>query len=128
MHYVFIFLGQAVLLCSCILAFFLNYSIFLNTTLNSPLTQTICGNLKVCVYQLLFASCMYIPHSFAYDGAQTVQGHLGRVHPVHKRYMSFLGHNYLYSCSEICWLSHSCRIFLPLDLAGYFLAGFHLIL
>ncbi|XP_042987729.1 UDP-N-acetylglucosamine transporter UGNT1 isoform X6 [Carya illinoinensis] len=36
----------AVLLCSCILAFFLNYSIFLNTTLNSALTQTICGNLK----------------------------------------------------------------------------------
>ncbi|XP_022636570.1 nucleotide-sugar uncharacterized transporter 3 isoform X2 [Vigna radiata var. radiata] len=35
-----------VLLCSCILAFFLNYSIFLNTTLNSALTQTICGNLK----------------------------------------------------------------------------------
>ncbi|XP_057510534.1 UDP-N-acetylglucosamine transporter UGNT1-like [Actinidia eriantha] len=31
---------------SCILAFFLNYSIFLNTTLNSALTQTICGNLK----------------------------------------------------------------------------------
>lgn len=42
-------LMQAVLLCSCILAFFLNYSIFLNTTLNSALTQTICGNLKVCV-------------------------------------------------------------------------------
>ncbi|WVZ20393.1 hypothetical protein V8G54_007715 [Vigna mungo] len=37
-----------VLLFSCILAFFLNYSIFLNTTLNSALTQTICGNLKVC--------------------------------------------------------------------------------
>ncbi|XP_042059954.1 UDP-N-acetylglucosamine transporter UGNT1-like isoform X1 [Salvia splendens] len=36
----------AVLLFSCILAFFLNYSIFLNTTLNSALTQTICGNLK----------------------------------------------------------------------------------
>ncbi|XP_057776483.1 UDP-N-acetylglucosamine transporter UGNT1-like [Salvia miltiorrhiza] len=35
-----------VLLFSCILAFFLNYSIFLNTTLNSALTQTICGNLK----------------------------------------------------------------------------------
>ncbi|XP_010525948.1 PREDICTED: UDP-N-acetylglucosamine/UDP-glucose/GDP-mannose transporter [Tarenaya hassleriana] len=35
-----------VLMCSCILAFFLNYSIFLNTTLNSALTQTICGNLK----------------------------------------------------------------------------------
>ncbi|KAJ9559335.1 hypothetical protein OSB04_013949 [Centaurea solstitialis] len=36
----------AVLLLSCILAFFLNYSIFLNTTLNSAVTQTICGNLK----------------------------------------------------------------------------------
>ncbi|KAL9363444.1 hypothetical protein Peur_046229 [Populus x canadensis] len=36
----------AVLLLSCILAFFLNYSIFLNTTLNSALTQTICGNIK----------------------------------------------------------------------------------
>ncbi|KAI9118162.1 hypothetical protein K1719_010494 [Acacia pycnantha] len=35
-----------VLLFSCILAFFLNYCIFLNTTLNSALTQTICGNLK----------------------------------------------------------------------------------
>ncbi|KAK7351380.1 hypothetical protein VNO77_10786 [Canavalia gladiata] len=35
-----------VLLFSCIIAFFLNYSIFLNTTLNSALTQTICGNLK----------------------------------------------------------------------------------
>ncbi|KAJ8774094.1 hypothetical protein K2173_009525 [Erythroxylum novogranatense] len=36
----------AVLLLSCMLAFFLNYSIFLNTSLNSALTQTICGNLK----------------------------------------------------------------------------------
>lgn len=35
-----------VMLMSCILAFFLNYSIFLNTTLNSAVTQTICGNLK----------------------------------------------------------------------------------
>ncbi|KAL8498774.1 hypothetical protein ACS0TY_021920 [Phlomoides rotata] len=35
-----------VMLLSCVLAFFLNYSIFLNTTLNSALTQTICGNLK----------------------------------------------------------------------------------
>ncbi len=60
----FPFLCQAVLLCSCILAFFLNYSIFLNTTLNSALTQTICGNLKVC-YQLSFASSIYIVHSFA---------------------------------------------------------------
>ncbi|KAJ4958079.1 hypothetical protein NE237_025190 [Protea cynaroides] len=37
---------QAVMLLSCILAFLLNYSIFLNTTLNSALTQTMCGNLK----------------------------------------------------------------------------------
>ncbi|CAI0416641.1 unnamed protein product [Linum tenue] len=36
----------AVMVLSCVLAFFLNYSIFLNTTLNSALTQTICGNLK----------------------------------------------------------------------------------
>lgn len=36
----------AVMLLSCILAFFLNYTVFLNTTLNSALTQTICGNLK----------------------------------------------------------------------------------
>ncbi|GAV85704.1 TPT domain-containing protein [Cephalotus follicularis] len=35
-----------VLLFSCILAFFLNYCIFLNTTLNSAVTQTICGNMK----------------------------------------------------------------------------------
>ncbi|KAL3497354.1 hypothetical protein ACH5RR_040086 [Cinchona calisaya] len=35
-----------VVLVSCILAFLLNYSVFLNTTLNSALTQTICGNLK----------------------------------------------------------------------------------
>ncbi|KAI4337311.1 hypothetical protein L6164_015744 [Bauhinia variegata] len=35
-----------VLLFSCTLAFFLNYNIFLNTTLNSAVTQTVCGNLK----------------------------------------------------------------------------------
>ncbi|PIN09861.1 Nucleotide-sugar transporter VRG4/SQV-7 [Handroanthus impetiginosus] len=35
-----------VLFLSCVLAFLLNYSVFLNTTLNSALTQTICGNLK----------------------------------------------------------------------------------
>ncbi|WCJ30307.1 UDP-N-acetylglucosamine transporter UGNT1 [Euphorbia peplus] len=35
-----------VLFFSCSLAFLLNYSIFLNTTLNSAVTQTICGNLK----------------------------------------------------------------------------------
>jgi hypothetical protein len=38
---------MVVLLCSCVLAFVLNYCIFLNTTLNSALTQTICGNMKV---------------------------------------------------------------------------------
>ncbi|KAJ4899152.1 Nucleotide/sugar transporter family protein [Raphanus sativus] len=37
---------MVVLLCSCVLAFFLNYCIFLNTTLNSAVTQTICGNMK----------------------------------------------------------------------------------
>ncbi|XP_065001337.1 UDP-N-acetylglucosamine transporter UGNT1-like [Musa acuminata AAA Group] len=37
---------QVVMIFSCILAFFLNYCIFLNTTLNSALTQTMCGNLK----------------------------------------------------------------------------------
>ncbi|KAG5412987.1 hypothetical protein IGI04_000554, partial [Brassica rapa subsp. trilocularis] len=41
--------GFMVLLCysACVLAFFFNYIIFLNTTLNSALTQTICGNMKV---------------------------------------------------------------------------------
>ncbi|CAN6985266.1 unnamed protein product [Brassica rapa subsp. trilocularis] len=40
--------GFMVLLCysACVLAFFFNYIIFLNTTLNSALTQTICGNMK----------------------------------------------------------------------------------
>ncbi|KAJ7525445.1 hypothetical protein O6H91_17G051500 [Diphasiastrum complanatum] len=37
---------QVVLLLSCMLAFCLNYTIFLNTSLNSALTQTMCGNLK----------------------------------------------------------------------------------
>ncbi|KDP30255.1 hypothetical protein JCGZ_17037 [Jatropha curcas] len=37
---------QVVMFLSCIMAFFINYFVFLNTTLNSALTQTICGNLK----------------------------------------------------------------------------------
>ncbi|CAM8923048.1 unnamed protein product [Rhodiola kirilowii] len=37
---------QTVMLLSCVMAFLLNYSVFLNTTLNSALTQTVCGNLK----------------------------------------------------------------------------------
>ncbi|KAL2500693.1 Nucleotide/sugar transporter family protein [Forsythia ovata] len=37
---------QAVMFLSCVMAFLLNYTVFLNTTLNSALTQSICGNLK----------------------------------------------------------------------------------
>ena len=36
----------ALVLASCALAFGLNYAIFLNTAVNSALTQTVCGNLK----------------------------------------------------------------------------------
>ncbi|KAG7583828.1 Sugar phosphate transporter domain [Arabidopsis suecica] len=37
---------QVVICLSCMLAFMINYSVFLNTTLNSALTHSICGNLK----------------------------------------------------------------------------------
>ncbi|PON99838.1 Sugar phosphate transporter domain containing protein [Trema orientale] len=37
---------QVVMLLSCVMAFLINYCVFWNTTLNSALTQTICGNLK----------------------------------------------------------------------------------
>ncbi|CAL1359141.1 unnamed protein product [Linum trigynum] len=37
---------QAVMLLSCILAFLINYFVFLNTAVNSAVTQSICGNLK----------------------------------------------------------------------------------
>ncbi|GLT76713.1 hypothetical protein SLA2020_483570 [Shorea laevis] len=37
---------QVVMLLSCAMAFAINYFVFLNTILNSALTQTICGNLK----------------------------------------------------------------------------------
>ncbi|CAA3006578.1 UDP-sugar transporter DDB_G0278631 [Olea europaea subsp. europaea] len=37
---------QAVMFLSCVVAFLLNYTVFLNTTVNSALTQSICGNLK----------------------------------------------------------------------------------
>ncbi|XP_021727363.1 nucleotide-sugar uncharacterized transporter 3-like isoform X2 [Chenopodium quinoa] len=46
---------QAVMFLSCILAFFLNYTVFWNTALNSALTQTICGNLKLL--------CCFLPGS-----------------------------------------------------------------
>lgn len=45
---------QIVTVLSCLMAFCLNYTIFLNTTLNSALTQTMCGNLKVCITITLF--------------------------------------------------------------------------
>ena len=53
------------MLLSCIMAFFLNYFVFLNTTLNSALTQTICGNLKVCNAQLLYTQTLSFCHSHA---------------------------------------------------------------
>ncbi|KAK7327719.1 hypothetical protein VNO77_21807 [Canavalia gladiata] len=37
---------QVVMLLSCVLTFFMNYIVVLNTTINSALTQAICGNLK----------------------------------------------------------------------------------
>lgn len=37
---------QALIMLSSIMAFLLNYCLFWNTTLNSALTQTVCGNLK----------------------------------------------------------------------------------
>ncbi|VVB15560.1 unnamed protein product, partial [Arabis nemorensis] len=40
-------LGFQVVIClSCMLAFLINYFVFLNTTLNSALTHSICGNMK----------------------------------------------------------------------------------
>jgi solute carrier family 35 protein len=44
---------EAVVVASCALAFALNYAVFLNTSLNSALTQTICGNLKDVVVIVL---------------------------------------------------------------------------
>jgi hypothetical protein len=39
--------GQVVMVLSCAFTFFINYIVVLNTTVNSALTQAICGNLKV---------------------------------------------------------------------------------
>ncbi|KAG1327126.1 UDP-N-acetylglucosamine transporter UGNT1 [Cocos nucifera] len=56
---------MVVLLLSCIMAFLLNYTVFLNTTVNSALTQTVCGNLKdfftVVFGWLLFRGLPYDP-------------------------------------------------------------------
>lgn len=46
---------QFCVVLSCMMAFCLNYTIFLNTTLNSALTQTMCGNLKVCPRLIVFS-------------------------------------------------------------------------
>lgn len=43
-------IGQVVMLLSCLFTFFLNYIVVLNTTINSALTQAICGNLKVSFF------------------------------------------------------------------------------
>uniref|UniRef100_A0A9I9EBU3 Sugar phosphate transporter domain-containing protein n=1 Tax=Cucumis melo TaxID=3656 RepID=A0A9I9EBU3_CUCME len=55
-RYLFSFGFQCVMLLSCIMAFLINYFVFLNTTLNSALTQTVCvtwlhGILLVCLLQ-----------------------------------------------------------------------------
>lgn len=51
-------LGQVVMLLSCLFTFFLNYIVVVNTTVNSALTQAICGNLKV---SYVFAYLVQIP-------------------------------------------------------------------
>lgn len=53
---------RAVLGLSCVLAFALNYTIFLNTAVNSALTQTVCGSIKdVLVVGLGFRSFGGVP-------------------------------------------------------------------
>jgi len=44
---------------SCAFTFFINYIVVLNTTVNSALTQAICGNLKVS-YVSTFCISYYI--------------------------------------------------------------------
>lgn len=53
---------QVVMLLSCLFTFFLNYIVVLNTTINSALTQAICGNLKVSFffYSFSFFACFFI--------------------------------------------------------------------
>lgn len=51
---------QIVIALSCMMAFCLNYTIFLNTTLNSALTQTMCGNLKVCSRIIILISQFHL--------------------------------------------------------------------
>jgi len=51
-HWLLPFWLQICVVLSCMMAFCLNYTIFLNTTINSALTQTMCGNLKVCCVSL----------------------------------------------------------------------------
>ena len=62
------FLGA--FLGSCILAFVLNYAMFLNVTVNSPLTQTICGNTK----DLVVVALGYLAFKAGPTGALNVAG------------------------------------------------------
>lgn len=51
-------------LLSCAFGFIINYSIFLNTSLNSPLTQNVVGQSKDCCLLLL---SMAVFHDFQYQ-------------------------------------------------------------
>ena len=62
------FLGA--FLGSCILAFALNYAMFLNVTVNSPLTQTVCGNTK----DLVVVALGYLAFNAGPAGALNVAG------------------------------------------------------
>lgn len=60
---------RAVVATSCVLAFALNYTIFLNTAVNSALTQTVCGSVKDVLVILLgfrsFGGVPFEPFNFA---------------------------------------------------------------
>ncbi|KGN60702.1 UDP-N-acetylglucosamine transporter UGNT1 isoform X1 [Cucumis sativus] len=76
-RYLFSFGFQCVMLLSCIMAFLINYFVFLNTTLNSALTQTVCGNLKdvfsIAIGWFLFGG---LPYDFLNVVGQSI-GFLG---------------------------------------------------
>lgn len=120
-----LFRFQVVLLLSCILAFFLNYSIFLNTTLNSALTQTICGNLKVwsevpvfisllkCFCYILDATAAFIVAMMSILILRTIPMVVAFDYRAYKTHLCL-------ACLCVC-----CRIFSLLHLAGLYLAGCH---
>lgn len=104
---------QVVMLLSCVMAFLLNYTVFLNTTLNSALTQSICGNLKVwreSTFGNLFIDLRSRPE-------------IKKVH---------FGENWnCFSIWKTCHMmiqdNFSCRTCLQLDLVGCSLVDFRLI-